>query len=136
MTTYPNVCAVCGSTEPHIHGNGVGEIPFPQKPKPVAFTVKDGGDWYDWGGWPQDRRERGIHAIKFDDGSIFDAVNGWRKTPPKPIWPRCGNCRFWQTKVEGTNGVCRRYPPPAGNCLIITTEAYWCGEYKRDESRG
>lgn len=50
------------------------------KPKPVAFTIREGGEWYDW------KEGRGIiygetkmAAIRFDDNTIFDIVIGdWR----------------------------------------------------------
>lgn len=54
------------------------------KPQPVAYTSHEGGVWQAWkqftpgsAEWRDPERGR-IHSIKFDDGSVFDAVNGWR----------------------------------------------------------
>jgi hypothetical protein len=50
------------------------------RPKTVAITYREGTDWVDF----QDHRRRGrsvfpeVHSIKFSDGSIWDAINGWR----------------------------------------------------------
>lgn len=50
-------------------------------PKPTHYCTREGGKWYNW----IDLNNRGIqftrngaHAIKFDNGAIFDMVNGWR----------------------------------------------------------
>lgn len=56
------------------------------KPETVAVTVHEGGEWiafsdfvngnYDANGsYDSDR----VHSIKFADGSVWDAVNGWRR---------------------------------------------------------
>ena len=43
------------------------------KPAALEVTTKEGGDWVKFDG------QRGaVHSIKFDDGSIWDTVNGWR----------------------------------------------------------
>lgn len=48
-------------------------------PEPVLYTIREGGDWF---AWPMrhtiNGEQRRIHAVKFADGSIFDALNGWR----------------------------------------------------------
>jgi hypothetical protein len=46
-----------------------------QRANPVAITREEGGEWLPF---PANRGGK-IHAIEFDDGSIFDAYNGWRK---------------------------------------------------------
>jgi hypothetical protein len=55
------------------------------KPEPVKFCVVEGGNWVAW----EDRKfldgarhAPGLqaHSIVFDDGSVFDLVNGWRPT--------------------------------------------------------
>ena len=50
--------------------------------EPVAFTIMEGGEWYEF--WRDvNKKSVGpgytIHAVKFANGAIFDAVNGWRK---------------------------------------------------------
>lgn len=51
---------------------------FPSdKPKPTHYTTKEGGHWNTW--LPDNRNHPTAHSIKFEDGSIFDMVNGWRK---------------------------------------------------------
>lgn len=47
------------------------------KPKPTHFIAKEGEPWVLWQDWPK-RQNLTAHVIKFDDGSIFDMVNGWR----------------------------------------------------------
>jgi len=46
----------------------------------VAVTSREGGEWIDFMEWVRSRvnHESLIHSIKFADGSIWDAVNGWR----------------------------------------------------------
>jgi hypothetical protein len=58
---------------------------FPMKqPQPVKVVVREGDhyfvDWADRHDLPERRKAPGLqyHAIYFDDGSVFDAVNGWR----------------------------------------------------------
>jgi hypothetical protein len=49
------------------------------RPKAQAVTFSEGGNWVSF-----PCRERNtpqgilVHSIKFDDGSIWDAYNGWR----------------------------------------------------------
>lgn len=47
------------------------------KPKPVKYTMSDGGIWRDWDKRDPESPGR-VHSIKFDDGSIFDIDTGWR----------------------------------------------------------
>ncbi len=44
-------------------------------PKTVAVTSEEGGYWLPLGAVST------VHSIKFSDGRIWDAINGWR---PKP----------------------------------------------------
>jgi hypothetical protein len=54
------------------------------RPQPVKVIVREGDDYFvDWAdrhNLPERRKAPGLqyHAIWFDDGSVFDAVNGWR----------------------------------------------------------
>jgi hypothetical protein len=53
------------------------------KPKTVAVTLAEGGDWH---AFPLGRRfgpGKQVHSIKFSDGSEWDAVNGWRGPRPR-----------------------------------------------------
>lgn len=45
------------------------------KPKPVAFALTEGSEWQPW---IKSVNARAVHAIRFEDGSEFDTVNGWR----------------------------------------------------------
>lgn len=50
--------------------------------KTVAVTIKEGGDWIPWVEWleaEQYYRIRTVHAIKFDNGMVWDCINGFRK---------------------------------------------------------
>ena len=55
-----------------------------QLPKPIEFLVEEGGRWYKWFDQPKSNNFTAAHAIKFDDGSIFDMVNGWRVASQSP----------------------------------------------------
>jgi hypothetical protein len=47
---------------------------MPDKPAVTAVTEREGGEWIPWAPYTT----RLVHAIRFDDGSEFDAHNGWR----------------------------------------------------------
>ena len=55
-----------------------------KKPETVAISIEEGAGWLpfiraiDWKP-PTRSRPNQVHAIKFSDGSIWDAANGWRK---------------------------------------------------------
>lgn len=53
-----------------------GEFETDGRPKPIEYTTREGGPWFSWSG--MNPKRTAIHAIRFDDGFIFDAVNGWR----------------------------------------------------------
>lgn len=80
--------------------------PLITPPKPVAFTKKEGGDWFSWIEWnyeaPQNSSAQQvpfarplIHAVLFEDRWIFDSVNGWRD--------RCTVKHFNQIKTSLSN---------------------------------
>jgi hypothetical protein len=56
--------------------------------KTIAVTLKEGGEWHPF---PLDRQivsdaapnGPAVHAIKFENGDIWDAMSGWRH---KPHW--------------------------------------------------
>jgi hypothetical protein len=50
------------------------------RPKPAFYVAFEGGKYHPWGDWHEQVRDTHglIHAIIFDDGSVFDAINGWR----------------------------------------------------------
>jgi hypothetical protein len=58
-----------------------------KRPKAILVTHREGGEWL---AFPSKRyshdRSEGIlvHSITFDDGSIWDACNGWRPIPERP----------------------------------------------------
>ena len=54
------------------------------KPQPTHFTYEEGGEWVGWRDMDHRRkfRQHGsvlAHSIKFEDGSEFDMLNGWRE---------------------------------------------------------
>lgn len=55
--------------------------------KTIAVTQEEGGAWQDFE--PATRRfiplGRTVHAIKFDNGVIWDAMNGFRGLEGKPM---------------------------------------------------
>jgi hypothetical protein len=50
------------------------------KPKTFAIVRKEAGDWEPFAPHvrPPDHEGWKVHAIMFEDGSIWDASNGWR----------------------------------------------------------
>jgi hypothetical protein len=55
----------------------------PQRIEAVAVTAEEGGKWHPFKPFRdthEPNRIRTVHAIKFADGSIWDAVNGFRPT--------------------------------------------------------
>lgn len=46
------------------------------KPKPTHVNYSEGGVWHEWLG----RAPNLVFAVKFEDGSIFDPIAGWRNT--------------------------------------------------------
>lgn len=64
--------------------------------KPTHYTVVEVGKWEPWDleGF---KNHSTAHAIKFEDGSIFDMKNGWRQEPVKDKWETLlaeANARF------------------------------------------
>jgi hypothetical protein len=45
------------------------------KSQPTRFTIEEGGKWFPWAAR---KDHRIIFAVEFEDGSIFDAIAGWR----------------------------------------------------------
>jgi hypothetical protein len=60
--------------------------PCPDRVQPIKYALHEGGEWYPWTAGQKQRPESRLHAIMFADGSIFDAVNGWRP------WKSCTQC--------------------------------------------
>lgn len=47
-----------------------------KRPQAIAVTFYEGGEWREF---PVTRvRDPSVHSILFDDGSMWDAHNGWR----------------------------------------------------------
>jgi hypothetical protein len=51
---------------------------MPDKPAVTAVTTREGGEWIPWSIWQERSPYKLVHAIRFQDGSEFDALNGWR----------------------------------------------------------
>lgn len=52
------------------------------KPKPVKFTQHEGTPWRLWEDREEFRdvdRQVRFHSIMFEDGTVFDMLNGWRE---------------------------------------------------------
>lgn len=63
----------------------------PGRIEPVAFTTEESGMWRDWKEAHADGipLPKGMYAIKFSDGTVFDLVNGWRPGMPEmPFTPK------------------------------------------------
>lgn len=62
------------------------------KPKTIAILPEEGGQWVPFKVWQymtdfeRAHRHSRIHAIMFDDRSVWDAVNGWQHLWDRP-WP-------------------------------------------------
>ena len=54
-------------------------------PETVAISRYEGGEWADFVPHvrPETHLGHQVHAIKFADGSIWDAYNGWRNVAPQ-----------------------------------------------------
>ncbi len=67
---------------------------FEGKPKTEFVTRVEGGEWIPFEEFteirPRRRYDNWVHSIKFEDGSIWDAVNGWRQKKPR-------YCYNWKT---------------------------------------
>jgi hypothetical protein len=50
---------------------------FSDLPIPLAATVEEGGEWIPWDEFRGEHRL--CHSILFEDGTVFDCVNGWRR---------------------------------------------------------
>lgn len=48
-------------------------------PRAVVVSKSEGSEWV-----PLTPGIRAVHAIKFEDGAVWDTVNGWRQTRPDP----------------------------------------------------
>lgn len=48
--------------------------------RPTHYTCREGDDWTPWEARPVLKLPY-VYAIKFEDGSIFDMVSGWRPEP-------------------------------------------------------
>jgi hypothetical protein len=72
------------------------------KYQPVKYLADEGEVWVDWDPKIQDDgiwrtspyRPNKLHAIMFEDGSVFDMVNGWRKNMKYCI---CCGARKYET---------------------------------------
>lgn len=62
----------------------------------------------------------------------FEAVNELIDAKEKEI-EACCRCRFWQSQEGTPDGICRRYPPVAGD-LAEVRRTDWCGEFRPKEA--
>lgn len=63
-------------------GHKLDHIEF-TRPRTVAITREEGGRWIPFEIWETGRECGLVHSIKFEDGSIWDAINGWRPEAKK-----------------------------------------------------
>jgi hypothetical protein len=55
-------------------------------PKPTHYSIQEGNDWLRWPTRIEVCHNNRFHAIKFDNGRVFDMVNGWRpEEKPEPV---------------------------------------------------
>lgn len=67
----------------------------------VAVTMVEDGLWIRWERYDVPARTRIVHAILFEDGSIWDAVNGWREQDEKTMKENLEFLReFWRREDE------------------------------------
>jgi hypothetical protein len=62
-----NVSCKCAPCKQWLGGN--------PRPKPTHYTVKEGGPWLSW---IEINKGNVLHSVRFEDGSEFDVINGWR----------------------------------------------------------
>jgi hypothetical protein len=53
------------------------DVTRPEQPKAVSFTRAEGGEWIDFDPKIGDA-PKAVHSILFENGWIWDTVNGWR----------------------------------------------------------
>lgn len=78
-----------------------------------AVSEREGEEWQPFGEYTKRRGDKRIHAIKFSDGRIWDAVNGWCNPPrdaPKPVKhinsPEYkSKCIDWALQIASTRGA-------------------------------
>ncbi len=51
-----------------------------KRPKPIALSPSEGAFWEPWKKWGLSKEHNvgSAHAILFEDGTVFDTINGWR----------------------------------------------------------
>ena len=56
--------------------------PHLMRPKTVSVCEEEAGSWESLGSFNARRcgQPKSVHAILFEDGTVWDAVNGWRDT--------------------------------------------------------
>lgn len=96
------------------------------KPKPTHYTVREGGDWIAWrDAAPHTFHPNAstCHAIKFDDGSIFDMVNGWRELPAHQWYVRTHDGKCLLRYVIAAGDSFRLTSTRSSDCGLDTVEA-------------
>ena len=95
----------------------------PKLPQPTHYTMVEGGEWkpfksYVAGNPPPNKT---AHAIKFDNGAVFDMVNGWREQEAERLVPRYDNDTFqraqsiedYKTNGDGVDDIIRGKDGPS-----------------------
>lgn len=56
------------------------------EPKVIKILEKEGGEWIDFVPQkrPPDYEGNKVHAVMFEDGRVWDAYGGWRKSRYSP----------------------------------------------------
>jgi hypothetical protein len=62
-----------------------GEAMTPKLPQPIAYEVEEGTYLLPWRAGEGVRGDGRLHAVFFDDGSVFDMYNGWRPYDPQTL---------------------------------------------------
>src|SRR5215207_3816494 len=57
---------------------GLVALPDVTRPDTEAVAYHESGEWHRFIPWGAKKPFDLVHAIKFKDGSLWDAVNGWR----------------------------------------------------------
>lgn len=87
----------------------LGGEPRMNKPRTVAVEFSEGEKWCDWPA----NCEGLVHAIKFADGSVWDATNGWREySLDVTVMPACWRSERVTPPPENCESLQGRHPRP------------------------
>lgn len=79
------------------------------RPAATHITLREGGDWIPFCPYAPGEKSVlatgcAVHAIKFEDGSIWDCFNGWRDTEKSLHWDTA-RYNLWDLETKTTHPI-------------------------------